>query len=222
MRLMDCFTGFFAYVGFLVKDPDMAQASFEAVRGDVEKLAGEAVACARRQNVPDKDVQNAQFAACAWADEAILTSQWAGRNEWLKQPLQREYFDTSNAGEEFFQRLGELTPDEEVQVLEVYAACLAMGFVGEFFRSREPAKLQEVRRKSVELVVGGRGPGMDAPLFPQAYGSGERPGRGRRLWRRFDPWALVFFVLPLLVCGAVFYVYQHHLDVYLKGWLGLS
>ncbi|MFW5836606.1 MAG: DotU family type IV/VI secretion system protein [Desulfovibrionaceae bacterium] len=221
MRLMDCFAGFFAYVGYLVKDPLMASASYETVRQDVERLVGEAMACCERRETPKGHAENAKFAICAWADEAILTSKWPGRNEWLKQPLQREHFDTSNAGEEFFQRLGELTPDEEVEVLEVFAACLAMGFVGEFFRVREPAKLQEVRRKSVELAVGGRGPSVTEALFPFAYGSRERAGAGRKLWKRFDPWALVFFVLPLVICGTIFYVYEHHLDVYLKGWLGL-
>lgn len=222
MRLMDCFAGFFAYVGYLVKDPLMASAPYEAVRNDVERLLRDSVDCCQARDYPRSFSDNAKFAVCAWADEAILTSQWPGRAEWLKQPLQREFFDTSNAGEEFFQKLGELAPDEEAEVLEVYATCLSMGFVGEYFRAREPAKLQEMSRKSVDLALGGRGPSPSEVLFPLAYGARERMGRGRQLWRRFDPWALLFFALPLLVCGGIFYAYKHHLDVFLKGWLGLS
>jgi len=81
-----------------------------------------------------EDVQNTKFALVAFLDEAITTSTFTGKEEWLGNPLQLELFARNDAGEEFFRRLQSLRqrPQAHTSVLEVYYLCLVLGYKGKF------------------------------------------------------------------------------------------
>ncbi len=85
------------------------QPSYEQVRRDIAALFQQEKATAKRQGMLDKDFQDAGFAVVAWADETILKhTAWKYHHEWNTYPLQLEYYQTRNAGEEFFERLEQL------------------------------------------------------------------------------------------------------------------
>src|SRR2546427_11813955 len=85
------------------------QPSYEQVRQDIAALIQQEKVATKRQGMLDKDFQDACFAVVAWADETILKhTTWKPHHEWNRYPLQLEYYQTRNAGEEFFEHLEKL------------------------------------------------------------------------------------------------------------------
>jgi type VI secretion system protein ImpK len=82
---------------------------------------------------PD-DITDSKYALAAFVDEAILRSQWAGREQWADNPLQLQLFETYLAGEGFFEKLETLRARGEpaADVLEIYYLCLVLGFEGKY------------------------------------------------------------------------------------------
>ena len=108
MHLSDCFLELFTYIRLLTGTPELAGADYEQVREDVRTLIARMDDRSDLLGVSEDIYNDARFAFFAWADEAVLVSNWSGVREWLKHPLQREFYATSNAGEEFFERLDKL------------------------------------------------------------------------------------------------------------------
>jgi type VI secretion system protein ImpK len=90
---------------------------------------------ARGANYSVEQVKDTQYALCAFLDESVLRS---GDNELRRhfelQPLQFRYFGVHLAGEGFFEKIDTLRGDvkQNLDVLEVYHLCLALGFEGKF------------------------------------------------------------------------------------------
>jgi type VI secretion system protein ImpK len=90
---------------------------------------------ARGANYSVEQVKDTQYALCAFLDESVLRS---GDNELRRhfelQPLQFRYFGVHLAGEGFFEKIDALRGDvkHNLDVLEVYHLCLALGFEGKF------------------------------------------------------------------------------------------
>jgi type IV/VI secretion system ImpK/VasF family protein len=127
------------------------QPSYEQVRQDIAALFQQEKATAKRQGMLDKDFQDAGFAVVAWADETILKhTTWKYHHEWNTSPLQLEYYQTRNAGEEFFERLERLGAAQQA-VREIYYFCLALGFSGQYFLGLEDAlKLTQIRHEQAQ------------------------------------------------------------------------
>lgn len=90
---------------------------------------------ARSADYSVEQVKDTQYALCAFLDESVLRS---GDNELRRhfelQPLQFRYFGVHLAGEGFFEKIDALRGDvkQNLDVLEVYHLCLALGFEGKF------------------------------------------------------------------------------------------
>jgi type VI secretion system protein ImpK len=84
--------------------------------------------------LPGEDMQLAKYALTAFIDETILNSDWAGKEEWVKHPLQLEYFGTHMAGEDFYIKLDELRQfaDSRIDALELLYTCIQLGFEGKY------------------------------------------------------------------------------------------
>lgn len=245
MHLSDCFLELFTFIRYVADSKELADADYATVRADVALLIERLEKRARDEGIPREQFDMARFAAFAWADEAVLCSSWPGTREWLHNTLQREYYGTANAGEEFFTRLdtvlkecggsrseesllaefakesnGDVSiPCTSEDVLEVYTLCLSMGFTGMYFHDADRGELQELRKDCLARIVGRQSAaGLDA--FPDAYGSGDTVERKPRYGRVFDPLAVVFIVLPLLVAGGVFLAYRGLLEYGLNLWFG--
>jgi type IV/VI secretion system ImpK/VasF family protein len=76
-----------------------------------------------------QEVENSRFALAAWADEMLLKSDWPARDAWSRELLQSHLFGTNRAGDEFFERLARLRPDQTAARL-VFFLCLSFGFEG--------------------------------------------------------------------------------------------
>jgi len=244
MHLSDCFLELFTFIRYVTDSSEMVDADYATVRGDVSLLTDRLEARAKKDGVSPDQFDKARFAVFAWADEAILCSPWPGSREWLKRPLQREFYGTANAGEEFFERLDRLLgdrsqdSDENVlsefakesdlevpadpgndEVLEVYTLCLALGYTGMYFNESDRGNLDRLRHNCITRIVGKQGAaGLSA--FPQSYGSGKGAGRKHGYGRVFDPLSILFVLLPLLVVAGVFFAYRGLLVYSLSLWFG--
>ncbi len=114
--------------------------NFEILRQRVKDLLGRVEARARDAGYNNEDVRLVLFACVAFLDETIIASDWSQKDEWLARPLQLEYFDRFDAGEEFFVKLEKLRqqPQSMEPVLKVYHMCMSLGFRGKHqFLERE-------------------------------------------------------------------------------------
>lgn len=86
---------------------------------------------AHKAGVLPTDVEDASYALAAYLDEVIHYSEWQGKHEWAKAPLQAMLFGESKAGRRFFERLPEIRKRSPA-ALEVCYLCLTLGFQGEY------------------------------------------------------------------------------------------
>jgi len=106
----------------------------EVLRRRIKDLLDRSEREAMRGGVPSGDLRTAKFALVAFLDETILLSDWNKKEYWAAKPLQLEFYDRYDAGEEFFVKLDDLLaqPAAHPEVLEVYYLCMTLGFKGRY------------------------------------------------------------------------------------------
>ncbi|MDR5837092.1 DotU family type IV/VI secretion system protein [Caballeronia sp. LZ034LL] len=190
-----------------------ARALAEALDEEIDTARHEAHAL----HVVPSDFDSALFAVLAWADEVLISSDWAGAPHWQRQLLQRRHFNTTTAGVAFYTRLDDLR-DDQTAVREVYALCLALGFRGRYAQERDTRQLDERRRRTLQQVLdaGGVPAATGTVLFPQAYvtedsaraaQTGIEPA-ARRVRGRLRRQTLIAFGLPLLILVVLYGTYH--------------
>jgi len=174
MHLSDCFMDVMAYVTYLLKSVETRQPSYEEVKNDIRGLFTKSEGYVTRGAVTHDDYSQARFALCAWVDEAILGSRWLHKNRWLSDQLQRLYYNTTDAGVEFFERLSSIGLHQR-DVREVFYLCLSQGFSGRYCNPGDEYNLEQIKTANLKLLLGSSVglPSLErADLFPEAYPSG--------------------------------------------------
>jgi type VI secretion system protein ImpK len=189
------------YVCLFRTAPESRRPGATAVRSQLLELLDRMAKTAHAYHMPAADIEEARFAICAFADETLLASDWAGADEWRREPLQLTLFRTNKAGNEFYDRLARLAPTQ-TDAREIYFLCLALGFQGEYVS--DPGRRNEVLRHAYEaLRAAGRAiePMAQIQLAPPAYDWEFVPqtGSGRRVWPKL--------VGMLLLAGVLFGIY---------------
>lgn len=77
-----------------------------------------------------QELDDARFALVVWADEMLLKAAWPGRDAWSHDLLQMQLYRTNRGGDEFYERLARLRPDQGEARL-VFFVCLVLGFEGQ-------------------------------------------------------------------------------------------
>lgn len=109
--------------------------SIDAFQGSVDRFFDDLERQARAANYSVEQVKDTQYALCAFLDESVLRSGDNHLRQHLElQPLQFRYFGVHLAGQGFFDKIDVLRADvkQNLDVLEVYHLCLALGFEGKF------------------------------------------------------------------------------------------
>lgn len=103
-------------------------------------------------------VEHIKYALAAFIDEAVMSSLWPQRLEWMGRPLQLQFFGEHLAGEGFFTRLSMLRQSgiAQTDLLEVYYVCLQLGFQG-MYRMRGPEHLQALQVGLKSQIESARG-----------------------------------------------------------------
>lgn len=209
MRLIDCYAELLAYAACLTGESPGNEIPYDEARARFDELCGRAEALKSREKFPEEQWKRGLFAVCALIDETILCSDWPGRNSWLVAQLQHRFFNTANAGEEFFEHLGALSPDD-TQVREVYAYCLAMGFKGKYFRPEDAPQLEEIAMANRGLLER-EGTAEGIPhMFPDAYGAEKK---GQRKGRLADSvFTIIIGIIPVIIFIWLFFFYNNMLQ----------
>jgi len=234
VALIDDFLPALAFAAMLASEDALADTPYETARADMDNLLDQAMEKAREHN--PRQAENALFAVCAFADEAILGSGWSGRTEWLGRKLQQVRFNTANAGQEFYERLSGLlsgiptgpeeTPHREEGVrgpdyylrdaLEVYAACLGLGFRGRFHDEQGRARIDRLIKTNLKkLNVDGEQ--LEDKVFPETYSASTPARKGSRTASAIR--ALILIGLPALVATGIYLVYSSLLTTFVNRWL---
>ena len=123
----------------------------------------------RGGGIEQGELDEARFALAVWADEAVLRSQWPGREEWGADTLQNRLYRTTRGGNEFYEHLAQLRPEQN-DAREVYFLALALGFEGQY--AGQPDQIRAIVSHQYESLRGaGRllDASQESPLTPAAY-----------------------------------------------------
>ena len=181
MRIVDCFTDVILYARKLARG-DISVESGEQARTKLVSLFDESERLSKEHEYEGSMYTDAMYPIVAFIDELFLTSSWEFRREWQQEPLQRVYFNTTNAGASFYDRLNVLNkfgPDKDVR--EVYALCMGLGFKGKYFRGEDRKVYEEIKAFNLSILLPDEiQQDIDtATLFPFAYkGHSEEGGSG--------------------------------------------
>jgi type VI secretion system protein ImpK len=170
MRLIDCFMPLIGYVVNLRENLPAGHPDFEQVQADLRRLFSQSESLRREEDLDSGDFDRARFMVCAWADEAILASDWDQRERWQREQLQRLHYNTTDAGVEAFERLNDLG-FHQGEVREVFYLCLSLGFKGRFVREGDEFLLEQLKTSNLKLLMGSPGvlPSLETlELFPEA------------------------------------------------------
>jgi type VI secretion system protein ImpK len=102
------------------------------LRDNMIALLRQFVTRCREAGIPDAETAEARYAVVAFIDDRVLKeSAWAGRADWMSNPLQLQFFREYAAGENFFGRMRALAQrGGPFWALEAYYLCISLGFVG--------------------------------------------------------------------------------------------
>ena len=153
VRLAEAYSGLFTLLVGLKNANHVTEE--KQLRERISELVRQSDLEAEQLNVSYQDIQNAKFAVIAFLDEVLIHADWPGNQSWRDNPLQLEYYQRMDAGDEFFDRLTFLLnggPTGQDQVLEVYYLCLALGFKGGKDSSTHRADLMKLKDASFNLL----------------------------------------------------------------------
>jgi type VI secretion system protein ImpK len=209
MRLSDYFINLVAYVAYFIKHLDNQQPSFEEIKTNIRQHIAEIEKCAAQDPASREDFDLARFAIFAWVDETIMNSTWQERNRWQGELLQRVYFQTTAAGELFFDRLNNIGLHQR-DVREVYYLCLAMGFTGRFCNAGDEYLLEQLMTSNLKILTGssvGVPSVTQSALFPEAYPTDSADIQGPGTKNRFSLFTMGCIGFPVFLFGGLYLIY---------------
>ena len=214
MHLTDCFMELMAYVVYFQRTSQKRQPPFEQVKADVTRLLSQSEALSRKGEVSREEFDTARFAVCAWVDEAILSSPWTHRNLWQREQLQRIMYNTTEAGEEFFDRMNALGFHQR-EAREVYYLCLALGFMGRHCHAGDDFLLSQLKSSNLQVLLGSSAgiPSLErAELFPEGYPAEMSVAAPAQAKPGFSLFTVLCIAAPVVLFGVLFLIYRFSLS----------
>ena len=208
MHISEMFVDIIAYVVYFLKTSSKRQSPYDQVRAQILQLLAES----QRRSVDflPEEYEQARFAICAWIDEAVMNSGWNERSAWQREPLQLKFYQTTNAGELFFERLNILAVHQN-DVREVYYLCLAMGFKGRYGNVEDGFLLDQLKSSNLKVLTGasiGLPSLKKAELFPEAYPVESPEKIPQKAAGRFNPVSILMAAFPIALFGVLYLIYS--------------
>jgi type VI secretion system protein ImpK len=214
MHLTDCFMELMAYVVYFQRTSQKRQPPFEQVKADVTRLLSQSEALSRKGETSREEFDTARFAVCAWVDEAILSSPWSQKNLWQREQLQRIMYNTTEAGEEFFDRMNALGFHQR-EAREVYYLCLALGFMGRHCHAGDDFLLAQLKSSNLQVLLGSSAgiPSLErSELFPEGYPSGASAPVAAAAKSGITRFTILCISAPAVLFGVLFLIYRFSLS----------
>lgn len=150
----------------------------------------------------------ALFPIVAYIDEIILTSKWSEKSTWQKNSLQRQFFNTTNSGYEFYDRLNKLNRQgDDRSAREIYLLCLSLGYKGRFYSPQDRPKIEETRAFNIGLLLPNdvNKAFEKSTLFTDAYHERDQINANRKSRINLIP---LFAITPAVVVAATLVIYS--------------
>ena len=149
----------------------------------------------------------AKFALAVVVDETVLNNNLPLRDEWVKYPLQLEYFGEQLAGNKFFEKLSAMIKqiEQTADAVEIYYVAMLLGFKGRYGVYEQEKLLAIMQSTANALVKAGKikpvelSPNWlanDQPKPPEA--------RGMPVWAKISAFsglglALIIYLLMFIL-----------------------
>jgi len=214
MRLVDCFAKPFAFTAYIVGISCDDSLAMPQVTNIIHRLLDESGKMADLAGFSQQEFNEARFAVCAWIDEAILCSTWPERDMWMGELLQRSFYSTNRAGEEFYQRIAALNESDR-EVRDVFYHCLALGFKGRYFSPDMEDKLNSIKKQEYAALIGENTMLTNHSLmgfFPDSYPTNPIPRRRNLPRIALSYVTLSMILLPLVFLVLTYFSYSSLLD----------
>ena len=207
--LREIFTDLIAYVIFFKTSCDKQPSEPQELREKIIALATAQEERVKTAGISTESFREARFAVFSWIDEMILTSPWPHRSRW--QHLMLAYYNTFNAGEEFFHRL-ETLQAEASDVREIYYLCLSLGFLGKYAFGDGPSEVSKLKQSLYRQLSASKGDiRRNYPrLFPEAYQKAATIAptpQGSKLF-----WYVAALSVPVFLFVTYFFILRYKAD----------
>jgi type VI secretion system protein ImpK len=211
MRLIDYFMELIVYVVQTVKHIQQDRPDLEEVKNEIDRLLEKSLKRKTEAHISDEDYNYARLSICVWIDEALMNSGWVHIMEWQKKKLQRRYYNITDGGVEFFDRLDKLG-HEDRDVREVAYYCLALGLSGRYVEKGDNAVLDHLKASNLKRLFGSSAgdPTLEnRQLFPEAYQRQAPAAKGKEIARPFRALPLLIGLIPIGLFFTLLTVYQY-------------
>ncbi|MDH5326816.1 MAG: type IVB secretion system protein IcmH/DotU [Gammaproteobacteria bacterium] len=138
---------------------------------------------ARNRSVSPEAVLAARYALCAAIDEAVLNTPWGSTSLWSSQSMLSSFHQETGGGEKFFQILDRIKTDprRNIDLLELYSICLALGFEGRYrIMDHGRSQLESLKDELHRIIRTHRGD-YERELSPRWRGLNTRMNRLRQV-----------------------------------------
>lgn len=147
-----------------------------------------------------------RYAMVALADDRLLSTEWPGRQAWLREPLELRLFGTQKAGQEIFDRIEKLLSKDlgdGRELAVVYLLTLSMGFRGCLRDAPGAARIGRMKQQLFNAFFH-RSPDLEhlqrRKLTPNAYRNVLAETNARQL-PYLRPWIIAAIVLLVSYVG---------------------
>lgn len=210
MRLVDFFIEPLIIVNRLKQNPDQLDDNWEEIKTNLTEKLIDAKMAAVRNSYSEAICDEAMFPIIAYIDETVLTSKWESRSQWQIRSLQREFYETSNAGHQFYERLSQLNRQgDDRSVREIYLLCMNLGFKGKYYSPQDRPKIEEIKVFNLNLLLPKDANNVfeKSTLFSDAYHERDQINTQKKSRVNLIPF---FAFTPFVVIGAtlIFYSFQ--------------
>ncbi len=210
MRLIDCFMALIVYVVQTVSAIRKTQPDFENVKSEIDRLLVQSLTLKEKAHFSDQDYKYARLSVCVWIDEAVLNSAWEHKRLWQKELLQRRYYNITDGGQEFFERLDRIG-HEDRDVREVAYYCLILGLAGRYVEKGDGAVLDHLKSSNLKRLYGssaGEPTLENRQLFPEAYQKKAVATPPEKRFRNWNGLSLMVGLIPIGLFAGLMLAYH--------------
>lgn len=135
-------------------------------------------AAGNRSGYEPQIVLTGRYLLCTFLDEAVMSTPWGAQSQWTQQTLLSTCHNETWGGEKFFQIIEHhLHRSESVDLIELAATCLLLGFVGQYaVRQNGPQEIDQVIDELYAVISRTRGE-FERDLSPSWRGAQETQKR---------------------------------------------
>jgi type VI secretion system protein ImpK len=208
IQIIDCFTQLMVYTLEFKENSQQETYTTDKLVKDYETLINQARETFDEYNM-QTDFQEALFSIVSWIDEVVLSSEFKDKKSWRKHLLQKKFFNTSNAGYEFFDKLNAL-PSEAFDLRLLYLYCLFLGFKGKYYKEEDKESLEDVFKTQKALVHDSFPENFPKLAFKDAYALNPLPQKKKFRASYKGLWIVIS--VSLLSALVLFLSLQAHLN----------